>query len=60
VRLSAVSAVIYAIPDLLAENWEYAPLAIDGFIGLVYVIGSMKVTGFSCVQLLGCKTTPQP
>ena len=58
VRLSAVSAVIYAVPHQLSEHWEYALLAIDGPIGLVYVIGAMKVTGCSFVQLLGCKTTP--
>jgi hypothetical protein len=58
VRLSAISAVIYAVPNLLAEIWEYSLLAIDGPIGLVYVIGAMKVTGCSFGQLLGCKTSP--
>lgn len=58
VRLSAVAAVIYAVPNLLSERWEYALLAIDGPIGLVYVLGAMKVTGCSFVQLLGCKTSP--
>jgi hypothetical protein len=57
VRLSAISAVIYAVPNLLAESWEYSLLAIDGPIGLVYVIGAMKVTGCSFGQLLGCKTS---
>ncbi len=56
VRLSAVAAVIYAVPNLLSERWEYALLAIDGPIGLVYVLGAMKVTGCSFVQLLGCRT----
>jgi len=56
VRLSAISAVLYAVPHQLAETWEYALLAIDGPIGLVYVIGAMKVTGCSFFQLLGCKT----
>ena len=55
---SAVAAVIYAVPNLLSETWEYALLAIDGPIGLVYVFGAMKVTGCSFVQLLGCKTSP--
>jgi hypothetical protein len=58
VRLSAVLAVIYAVPHQLSEQWEYVLLAIDGPIGLVYVIGAMRVTGCSFVQLLGCKTTP--
>jgi|TARA_B110000503_G_C7147976_1_gene413829 hypothetical protein len=59
VRLSAVSAVIYAIPHQLSQSWEYWLLAIDGPIGLVYVIGAMKVSGCSFLQLLGCKTKPQ-
>ena len=59
VRLSAISGVIYAVPHALGDSWEYALLAIDGPIGLVYVIGAMKVTGCSFVQLLGCKTTPR-
>jgi hypothetical protein len=59
VRLSAVTAVIYAVPNQLSETWEYALLAIDGPIGLVYVIGAMKVTGCSFGQLLACKTSPQ-
>lgn len=58
VRLSAVSAVVYAVPNLLSESWEYWLLAIDLPIGLVYVIGAMKVTGCSFTQLLGCKTVP--
>ncbi len=58
VRLSAISAVIYAVPNQLAETWEYWLLAIDGPIGLVYVLGAMKVTGCSFWQLLGCKTSP--
>jgi len=58
VRLSAVSAVVYAVPNLLSETWEYWLLAIDLPIGLVYVVGAMKVTGSSFLQLLGCRTVP--
>jgi hypothetical protein len=58
VRLSAISAVVYAVPHQLAYTWEYGLLAIDGPIGLTYVIGAMKVTGCSFVELLQCKTTP--
>lgn len=58
VRLSAVCAVIYAVPNQLSETWEYALLGIDGPIGLVYVIGALKVTGCSFTQLLAGKTTP--
>lgn len=58
VRLSAVTAVVYAVPNLLSESWEYWLLAIDLPIGLVYVLGAMKVTGCSFAQLLGCRTVP--
>ena len=59
VRLTAVCSVIYAVPNGLSETWEYALLGIDGPIGLVYIIGSMKVTGCSFPQLLFCKTSPK-
>jgi hypothetical protein len=58
VRLSAISGVLYAVPHQLSEPWEYGLLAIDGPIGLVYVIGAMKVTGCSFFELLQCKTEP--
>ena len=56
VRLSAVSAVIYAVPASLAENWEYGLILIDGPIGLVYVFGAMRVTGRGPLALLRCRT----
>lgn len=56
VRLSAICAVVYAVPHHLSETWEYALLGIDGPIGLTYVIGAMKVTDRSFVELLQCKT----
>jgi hypothetical protein len=58
VRLTAVSAVIYAVPNGLSESWEYSLVAFDGTVGLVYVIGSMKVTGQSFFDCLMCKTAP--
>ncbi|MDX1736072.1 MAG: hypothetical protein R3228_16975 [Halioglobus sp.] len=58
VRLSAVAAVIWAVPNQLSESWEYWLLAIDGPIGLVYVFGALKVTGCSFGQLLACRTVP--
>lgn len=58
VRLIAVCSVIYAVPHMLSETWEYALLGIDGPIGLVYIIGAMKVTGCSFFQLVQCKTDP--
>jgi len=54
VRLSAISAVIYAVPASLAETWEYSLLAIDGPIGLIYVIGIMRVTGSGPLAMLRC------
>lgn len=55
VRLSAIAAVIYAVPHSLAETWEYVLLGIDGPIGLTYVIGSLRVTNKSFVDLLLCR-----
>jgi phosphatidylglycerophosphate synthase len=56
VRLTAVSAVIYAVPNGLSEQWEYALVAFDGTIGLTYIIGSIKVTKQSFFDCLLCKT----
>ena len=55
VRLTAVSAVIYAVPNGLSQQWEYALVVFDGTIGLTYVIGSMNVTGLSFLNSLLCK-----
>lgn len=52
VRLSAIAAVLYAVPHQLSETWEYALLGIDGPIGTVYVLGAMKVTGKSFFELM--------
>ena len=56
VRLMAVCAVLYAVPNGLSETWEYGLVVFDGSIGLTYVLGMMRVTGFSVLQLLACKT----
>lgn len=56
VRLTAVSAVIYAVPNGLSQSWEYALVAFDGTIGLTYVIGMMRVTGQSFGGMLLCRT----
>lgn len=58
VRLSAVAAVIYAVPHQLSVPWEYILLAIDIPIGLVYVVGALQVTGRSFGQLLTGSTAP--
>ena len=55
VRLTAVTAVIYAVPTGLSQQWEYSLVAFDGIIGLTYVIGSMKVTGQSFFACLMCR-----
>ena len=55
VRLTAVSAVIYAVPNGLSQQWEYALVAFDGTIGLTYVIGSLKTTRLSFLKCLLCK-----
>lgn len=58
VRLTAVSTVIYAVPNGLASQAEYALVVFDGTVGLTYVIGMMKITGCSIPQLLMCKSSP--
>jgi hypothetical protein len=55
VRLTAVCSVIYAIPNGLSQQWEYALVAFDGTIALVYIFGMMNVTGCSPIKLLQCK-----
>ena len=55
VRLTAVSAVLYAVPNGLSESWEYSLVAFDGVIGLTYVIGMLKLTGVSFPQLIMCR-----
>ena len=55
VRLTAVSAVIYAVPNGLSQQWEYALVAFDGTIGLTYVLGMMRVTGGSFIDCLMCR-----
>jgi hypothetical protein len=55
VRLTAVSAVLYAVPNGLSQSWEYSLVAFDGVIGLTYVIGMMKVTGLSLPGLFMCR-----
>jgi hypothetical protein len=55
VRLTAVSAVLYAVPNGLSQTWEYSLVVFDGTIGLVYVLGMMKVTGLSLFGLILCR-----
>lgn len=55
VRLTAVAAVLYAVPHGLAQQWEYALVAFDGVIGVTYVLGMMHITGGSFLDCLLCK-----
>lgn len=55
VRLTAASAVLYAVPNGLSQTWEYSLVVFDGTIGLVYVLGIMKVTGLSLFGLILCR-----
>lgn len=59
VRLTAVCAVLYAVPNGLADTWEYSLVAFDGTISIVYILGSMKVTGLSFFNCLMCRRAPQ-
>ena len=56
VRLTAVCAVLYAVPAGLSQTWEYALVVFDGAIGLSYVIGMGRVTGLSFPRLLLCES----
>ncbi len=56
VRMSAVIAILYAVPAGLSQSWEYGVAVFDGLIGLVYLVGMVRVTGCSPLQLLLCKT----
>ena len=55
VRLTAVCALLYAVPHGLSQTWELSVVVFDGVIGLTYVIGSLRVTGLSFVSCLRCK-----
>ena len=59
VRFSAAAAVVYAVPRGIAEPWEYSLVAFDGTISLVYIFGSIRVSGLSFFSCLMCrKATP--
>lgn len=51
VRLMAATSVLYAVPAGLSQSWEYSLVVFDGTIGLVYIIGAVKVTGLG---FMGC------
>lgn len=51
VRLTAVASILYMIPVGLAESWQYGVVAFDGLIGLVYIIGTLRLPGASFMGL---------
>ncbi|MDG2333774.1 MAG: hypothetical protein P8Q97_06055 [Myxococcota bacterium] len=55
VRLTAACSVLYAVPAGLSESWEYALVAFDGPVALVYLVGIMRLTGASPVDFLLCR-----
>lgn len=56
VRITAAASVLYAVPHGLSQPWEYGLVAFDGTVGLIYVVGMMRVTGGSLFDMLQCKT----
>ena len=56
VRLTACASIIYMVPKGIAESWQYGIVAFDGIIALVYIIGTIKHSGASFMQLMLGKT----
>lgn len=56
VRLTAVCSLLFAWPGGMPEIAAYSMIAFDGTIGLVYIMGMIKVTGCSPWDLLLCRT----
>lgn len=52
VRLTAVGVILYMVPAGLAETWQYGVVAFDGLIALVYIVGTMQLTGAGFWALL--------
>lgn len=57
VRVTAALSVVYAVPAGLSQPWEYALVAFDGTIAVVYIAGMIRVTGASPLALLLCKVS---
>ena len=56
VRLTAVASTLYAPAPTMPVAAVWALVIFDGVIGLTYVIGMVRVTGLSPIELLQCKT----
>lgn len=52
VRLTAVASILYMVPAGLAESWQYGIVAFDGIIAVVYIAGTMRLTGTGFVALM--------
>lgn len=52
VRLTAVGSILYMVPAGLAESWQYAVVAFDGVIALVYIVGTIRFTGMGFAHLM--------
>ena len=55
VRMTAVCAILYAVPNGLGQTWQYSLVAFDGIIGLTYIIGALQVAGMGFISCLLCK-----
>lgn len=51
-RLAAITAVLYAVPNGLADPSQYAFVLFDGLVSLIYIVGSLRVTGRSVLDFL--------
>lgn len=51
-RLVAVITVLYAVPNGLADPSQYAFVVFDGLVGVIYILGALRVTGRSVLDFL--------
>ena len=51
-RFVAITSVVYAVPNGLAEPSQYAFVGFDGTVAVIYIIGAMRVTGQSFFNFL--------
>jgi hypothetical protein len=57
VRLTAVGSILYMVPAGLADSWQYGVVAFDGIIALVYIFGTMQLTGAGFFNLMMGKSS---
>lgn len=51
-RLVAITTVVYAVPNGLADSSQYAFVVFDGFVAVVYILGAIRITGRSFLDFL--------